>query len=224
MQHRIRSDILIEALRRELLAGSFGADQRLRIDEIASRHGVSHMPVREALRELAGEGLVILEPNRGARARRVDIAFVRQLFDTRIALEVMLARQAATQTTEILLAALLRIEEQRRLDVAHLRFDEALAGNARLHQAIYRSSGNDHACDLVDRHWRFIAALWARYGHAPSRFEGVENDHRHILRALAASDEEAIGVLVAAHVTKARQELVGLMAAAEAVSLQGASA
>jgi DNA-binding GntR family transcriptional regulator len=211
MLHAVRTDQLTEAFRRDLLAGIFDRDGRLTIDSLAVRYGVSHMPVREALRELAGEGLVTLETNRGARARPVDVAFVRQLFETRIALEVMLVRAAARHVTRDTLAALEAIENLRCDDVAAGRFDAAITANADLHTAIYRLSGNSHACALVDRHWRFIAALWARHGHVPERFSGVANDHRHILLALRAQDGDAAGVLMAAHVLKAQQELLELV-------------
>ncbi len=54
------------------------------------------MPIREALRRLQGEGLVVLEPNRGARVRSMDRSFVENLFATRGTLEALLAGQAAS--------------------------------------------------------------------------------------------------------------------------------
>jgi DNA-binding GntR family transcriptional regulator len=210
MLQTIRADQLIEAMRRDLVSGALGAG-RLTIDSLAGRYGVSHMPVREALRELAGEGLVALEPNRGARALSIDPGFVRQLFDTRIALEVTLAREAARRMTPEAMSEIRDVEERRLAHVAAGDYDGAVRGNAELHGLIYAASGNAYATALVDRHWRFIAALWARHGHAPERFDGVGNDHRHILLALERQDGEAAGTLMAAHVLKARQELTALM-------------
>jgi DNA-binding GntR family transcriptional regulator len=213
MLHVIRADQLIETMRRDLVSGALGAG-RLTIDSLAARYGVSHMPVREALRELAGEGLVALEPNRGARALVIEPGFVRQLFDTRIALEVTLAREAARRMTPALMTELRAVEERRLAGVKRGDYDSAVRGNAELHGLIYAASGNAYATALVDRHWRFLAALWARHGHAPDRFDGVGNDHRHILLALERQDGEAVGTLVAAHVLKARQELTTLMESA----------
>jgi DNA-binding GntR family transcriptional regulator len=210
MLQMIRADQLIDAMRRDLVSGALGAG-RLTIDSLAARYGVSHMPVREALRELAGEGLLALEPNRGARALVIDAGFVRQLFDTRIALEVTLAREAARRMTPEVMAELNTIEAQRLARVAAGDYDGAVRGNAELHRLIYATSGNAYATGLVDRHWRFIAALWARHGHAPERFDGVGSDHRHILLALERKDGEAVATLIAAHVLKARQELTALM-------------
>ena len=68
---------------------------RLTLEQLASRYSAGHMPIREALRQLQGEGLVVLTPNRGARVRAVDIEFVRNIFDLRMAIAPMLARRAA---------------------------------------------------------------------------------------------------------------------------------
>ena len=70
IQQRIREDIVSGQL-------PFGA--RVTIDELATRYGVSHMPIREALRELHGEGLVMMEPNR-ARASARSIGSSLQIF------------------------------------------------------------------------------------------------------------------------------------------------
>src|ERR1700710_2758739 len=97
IQHRLRHDII---------GGSLPFGSRLRINELASRYGVSHMPVREALRELHGEGLVVIERNRGARVRPIHLGFVEDLFDIRSAIETMLARRACERRTKLHMAEL----------------------------------------------------------------------------------------------------------------------
>ena len=81
----VRDDVLGMILRGEIKAG-----ERINEPDIAGRLGVSRVPVREALRELQGEGLVVIEPNRGARVRGIDTGFVENLFEIRTALEVMM--------------------------------------------------------------------------------------------------------------------------------------
>ena len=90
-----QSPDILELLRRDIVAGELPFGSRLRINELATRYGVSHMPIREALRELHGEGLVIIEKNRGARVREFHQGLVEDLFDIRSAIETMLARRAA---------------------------------------------------------------------------------------------------------------------------------
>lgn len=85
---------LAATLRERILDGDPPGGARLREVDLGSRHGVARHTVRAALRALAGEGLVVLEPNRGARVARLDADAVRGLFELRTALEVEAARLA----------------------------------------------------------------------------------------------------------------------------------
>jgi DNA-binding GntR family transcriptional regulator len=202
-----------QKLRDDVVAGTWPFGARLTIDELASRYGVSHMPIREALRELSGEGLVVTEPNRGARVRPVDRTFVENLFEIRSAIEVMLTKRAAQRRTLRHLRRLAELEDELEARIARADFAGVLEANRAFHQVINEAADNADAVTLVDRHWLLIAALWRRYGYGPERFAGVANDHRHLLRAIEAGDADAAAVIMGAHVTKAKQELLGRMAA-----------
>ncbi|MFJ9054931.1 GntR family transcriptional regulator [Streptomyces sp. NPDC102409] len=90
--HVARTEDLIRA---GIHSGAYLPGARLRERELAEALGVSRVPVREALMRLATEGLVVLEPRRGARVRRLTLRDVDELFDLRLSLEVFAARRAA---------------------------------------------------------------------------------------------------------------------------------
>jgi DNA-binding GntR family transcriptional regulator len=196
---RIRDDIVGGILR-------FG--ERITIDALASRYGVSHMPVREALRELQGEGLVQIEPNRGARIRSIDSGFVENLFEIRTALEVMMARRAATRCTPGDIDVLHAIEDTLEQHIASGDYARVVAENHRFHQAINRSAANMDALPIIDKHWTLLAALWRHYGYGQDRFTGVANDHRNLINALSVHDQEAAAMIMGAHATKAKLALL----------------
>lgn len=210
-----------QQIRDDIAAGRLPLGSRLTIDDLAARYGASHMPIREALRQLHGEGLVELEPNRGARVCGLDQGFVENLFSTRSALEVLLARQAARHCARDVLTELNAIEAEREQHVAATDFAAALAMNRRFHQLINSAAQNPHAVAIVDRHWVLIAALWHHYGYGPERFAGVSSDHRNLLRALGERDEEAVSVIMGSHVIKAKYELLARMDAARASGRRG---
>src|SRR5580765_7863635 len=76
MMDTFRSTDLCETLRQAILQGDYKFGTRLKIDEIARRYRVSHMPVRKALLQLEGEQLVTTSRNRGASVRAIDVEFV----------------------------------------------------------------------------------------------------------------------------------------------------
>jgi DNA-binding GntR family transcriptional regulator len=87
-------DAIAAALRTRILDGELGAGERLREIELAEAYGVARHSLRAALRALAAEGLVAIEPNRGATVARLAAADAAPLFELRTALEVEAARLA----------------------------------------------------------------------------------------------------------------------------------
>lgn len=80
-------ELVRDGLREEIFSGILLAGYQLRQDEIAERFGTSRIPVREALRQLESEGLVIFQPNKGAIVKGLSIDDVVEMLDIRIALE-----------------------------------------------------------------------------------------------------------------------------------------
>jgi DNA-binding GntR family transcriptional regulator len=208
LQSQISADSVKGRIRDEILSGVLAFGARLRIDELAGRYGSSHMPVREALRSLAGEGLVLAEPNKGARVVVVDRRLIGHLFTIRVAIEVALAREAALAIDAAALAQARQLESERLIAVVAGDYAGGVAINQRFHRAIYEAAGNAEGLALLDRHWLLLAAIWSRYGYPPERLGGVASDHDHILRSLAERDSDACGVMTAAHVTKTRQDML----------------
>lgn len=202
---------LDQRIRDDIAAGRIELGARLTMDELAARYGVSHMPVREALRELHGSGLVRMERGRGARVISVDRDFVEDLFETRGAIETTLARRAARRIDRAALDVLHEVEKERQALVAAGDFPGALAANRRFHEAVNAAAASLQGSAILDQHWVLIAALWRRYGYAEDRFAGVSSDHLNLLRALASHDPHAASVIMAAHVVKAKYDLLAAM-------------
>ncbi len=189
----------------------FDAGAPLRIDALATRFGVSHMPIRAALHRLESEGLIVAEPNKGARVVLVDETFVAELLDIRMLIESYLARRAAERMTPERLARLEALRARHEAAVIAGDPAEALAANRDFHAAIHDIAGNRDANLILERHWRLIRALWRRYGYQADRFAGVLADHRLLLAAFTAGDGEAAAAVTAAHTARAKLVLLQQM-------------
>ncbi|SIO72304.1 transcriptional regulator, GntR family [Burkholderia sp. GAS332] len=197
-----------QKIRDDIVAGVLPFGSRVTIAQLAERYGVSQMPIREALRALHGEGLLIIEPNRGARIRTVDREFIGNIFDIRSALEVLLIRKMVMRATPADVDALREIEARFEACIEAGDYESALRTNREFHTTINTVANNPDAVALLDRHWLLIAALWHRFDYGAERFHGVINDHRHLINAIAERDVEAAGTLMSAHVIKARHTLL----------------
>lgn len=202
---------VVDRLRDDILSGTYSRDRPLRIDSLALHFGVSHMPVREALRRLETEGLVTLTPHRGARVVEVTPRFVADLFDVRTLVEAFMTRRAVLRATGDGIAALEGIAACYEDAATRGSVDEAFGANRDFHQAINGMADNHDGSLILDRHWRLIGALWRVYGYATDRFAGVIADHRQMLTAFASGDAEGAGALSAAHSTRAKQTLLHRM-------------
>ena len=73
----------------DLVSGQFTPGMHLTIDALTSRYGVSHMPIREALRQLEGEGILISIVHRGFRIEAITEGYIRNIYDIRVGIESM---------------------------------------------------------------------------------------------------------------------------------------
>ena len=140
---------IVEGLTLAMLRGEFEAGARIGEQDVADRFGVSRGPVREALRALAGSGLVELSPRRGAFAMGISLDLVADLFNVRASLMALAARCFTRAGTA---AGLAEMTDRLALLEALVPRGEAAAfatASARLGATLYRHSGNPYLINLL---------------------------------------------------------------------------
>ena len=197
-----------QRLRNDIVTGELPFGSRLIIEDLALRYGVSHMPVREALRILHGEGLVVIEPNRGARVRPIYGGFIEDVFDMRCAVETMLARRAAERRDAHHLDALRRAAGDLEDHVAAGDYASVPVANRAVQRAINDAAAHPGALPIVDSHWLLLAALLKRYGYGDDRFQRVIEEHQHLIQAIERRDAHSAALLMGAHIEKAKNNLL----------------
>ena len=194
-----KQDWVYGAIRKDILKGRFPPGSRLPIDAIAHALGVSHIPVREALKQLEAEGYVVIEPYVGTTVARLEPEWIREVFDLMEDLEVRSVRAACARFGEADLSAVAAIVQEMEplVDdpdgwaVANVRLHLTLSERAELH--------------LTGRLLRQVLDQWDRlrahflWTMPPTRLAQAQRDHRDILAALRARDVEAVEALVRRH-------------------------
>jgi DNA-binding GntR family transcriptional regulator len=189
------------ALRRKILDGDYGQGERLVEGRLSDQLGVSRIPVREALRLLAAEGLVSIEPRRGATVASVSDQLAQELVEVRCTLESLNARLAAERRSEAMVQRLRTLLEQGRDASAGNRIDELVAVNAQVHDLVAEGAANSVLGDMTKALRDRTALLFAPI----NRGRAHENwaDHARILEAIVAGDAELAALLAARHVNTA---------------------
>jgi DNA-binding GntR family transcriptional regulator len=201
--HLPLTKVVTSTIRQWIMNGDLALGTRLVEGRLAEELGVSRMPVREALRELAAEGIVTIEPRRGASVMTFTDEQKRELVEVRATLEALNARLAAKHNDAKQVTRLHKIlEEGRRLEGTE-DTSKIVGMNARFHEALANVSGNSVLQDMMrqlrDRTDLIFASV--------SRLRVRENwqEHAEILRAVIAGDAELAALLSMRHVYNAAQ-------------------
>jgi DNA-binding GntR family transcriptional regulator len=181
-------------IKEAILSGEFTPGQTLVEAELGAQLGVSKTPVREALRILAGSGLVIMSTYKGASVRVIDATIARSVYDLRALLEPEALRRAVEQGTDFTEAREILAE----VDTG----DRAKASltNRRFHRALYANCGNSLLVEILDG-LRDQAALITvtGWGLDPT-WQGEAAEHRAILTAAENGDAQGAESLLRKHI------------------------
>lgn len=199
-------DWVFQVLRTAIIRGVLPGDMPLRQDEISAALSVSHIPVREAFRQLEAQGLVRIYPNRGAVVTKLSRHEMENVMDTRIMLEVGVLTCAISfitdQDIETALEYLKAFEEEKEKK----NFDEL---NLKLHTALYSPSDNQIALALIDQ----FHANVDRYLHPfyedkdMNRIKSID-EHRALIEACRSRDSVLATAILRTHLEKTKQELL----------------
>lgn len=197
-----------QQLRNDIVSGTLPFGSRLVIEDLAGRYGTSHMPIREALRVLHGEGLVVIERHRGAHVRPLYRGFIEDVFDMRCAIETMLARRAAERRTPEHVARLHAAAARLESHVERGEHEAVPAANREFHRIVNDAAGNPGALPIVDNHWLLLSALLKCYGYGDERFTRVIEEHRHLVQAIERRDAHGAAMLMAGHIERGKNNLL----------------
>ncbi|MFD1662626.1 GntR family transcriptional regulator [Streptomyces caeni] len=190
---------VVDAIRDAITGGEFAPNQRLVESELSEQFGASRAGVRNALVQLASEGLVERIQNRGARVRAVSLPEAVEITEVRMALEGLCAAKAAEQATE---------DDRRVLREIGDRMREAVAGgdvlgysdlNRRLHTLILTISGQNTARTVLERLRGQNVRHQFRLAMHPGRPTVSLPQHLEIIEALCEGDPEAAEGAVRRH-------------------------
>jgi DNA-binding GntR family transcriptional regulator len=206
---------LVDRFRHDIVTGVYHPRERLVEAELAECYGVNRSAMRAALLQLTAEGLVVREPNRGARVRALTLTDGIEIAQVRRELESLCARLAAERGTEDERAELRQIVTRMREDLEAGDSFRHLADHAAFHTMIHRMSRQKVAQDMLARlgnlnfNPHFPMTLT---DPLPSASVG---EHERIADAISRGDAGAAAAAMAAHLD---QLIAALQAQAAAVA------
>jgi DNA-binding GntR family transcriptional regulator len=185
------ADRAYEALRDRIVTLRIKPGEPIDEDRLSRELAMGRTPVREAIKRLALEKLVIVFPRRGTFASDINITDLAQISDVRTALEGHAAQRAAERLTEAQrqqLDQLLAELEARQGDDDRRALMEL---DARVHRFIYRCADNAYLAETCDRYFSLSTRIWFLALDRMPELSAHVSEHREVLAAIAAGDADA---------------------------------
>lgn len=198
-------DWVFQVLRTAIVRNKLPGGMPLRQDEVSAALNVSHIPVREAFRQLEAQWLVRIYPNRGAVVSRLTATETQEIMDTRIILELGALRTAFPNVDRDTLR-----QAQAYIDAAREETDinreEEL--NQRFHIALYRPAGNQALLRLIDQLHanvdRYIRPFYSEH----ELYSRTCEEHQALLDAVAGRDQALADALLRTHLESTKRLLL----------------
>jgi DNA-binding GntR family transcriptional regulator len=205
-------DAVVDGIRDMILKGHLKPGDRLRQDELADTFGVSTMPIREALRQLQAEGLVIFRPRRGAKVASLSVSEYEEIYRIRQELEILACRWAAEDFERIPIDRLKLLLEE--IEAAEANFDEVHRRMQLVREfffTIFEASEKEHLLRILSSLWDLTQQYRRYFSSVPEIVPQRLANYRNVYRACEARDLEGLARAIRAIHAFGKSTLIALV-------------
>lgn len=207
-----QSDVAYEQIKQKIMDGEFHPSQRLIEAQLTEALDVGRHNVRAALERLQHDGLVKIEPNRGATVVSFTLEEALDTLEARKVLEAAAARLAAERATDEQIGELATHLEALQEALAKSDFDTYSQTNKLFHGTIYRAAGNQTIPWLIELLRSRIARLQLRTVLIPGRSSDSLREHTNIYLAIRQRDSDAAEAAINEHMDNLQNTIKGAWA------------
>lgn len=193
-------DVVFKTLRQAILTGEFMPGERLMEVTLANRLGVSRTPVREAIRKLELEGLVVMVPRKGAEVARITVGDLKDVLEVRCHLEEFASVLACERIEE---------DEKEELQAALEAFEDAIEKkdlkliaerDVDFHDVIFKATKNKRLLQIINNLREQIYRYRIEYIKDFDYHQVLVNEHREIMKTIFAGDKEKAEKIMRTHI------------------------
>ena len=213
-------EVVFLTLRKAILKGELQPGERLMEIALANRLGVSRTPVREAIRMLEHEGLVVMKPRRGAQVAKITEQELNDVLEVRKSLEMLAANKACERMTEEDMKAMRDAGEEFRKLALNPNCDLTALTEADVafHDTIYRGTRNRRLNQILANLREQMYRFRLEYLKDASIRESLVSEHEEIMKAVAGRDGELAADLIGEHIDNQQKVIHASIASMEGES------
>ena len=213
-------EVVFLTLRKAILKGELQPGERLMEIALANRLGVSRTPVREAIRMLEHEGLVVMKPRRGAQVAKITEQELNDVLEVRKSLEMLAANKACERMTEEDMKAMRETGAEFRKLALNPNCDLTALTEADVafHDTIYRGTRNRRLNQILANLREQMYRFRLEYLKDASIRESLVSEHEEIMKAVAGRDGELAADLIGEHIDNQQKVIHASIASMEGES------
>ena len=213
-------EVVFLTLRKAILKGELQPGERLMEIALANRLGVSRTPVREAIRMLEHEGLVVMKPRRGAQVAKITEQELNDVLEVRKSLEMLAANKACERMTEEDMKAMRETGAEFRKLALNPNCDLTALTEADVafHDTIYRGTRNRRLNQILANLREQMYRFRLEYLKDASIRESLVSEHEEIMKAVAGRDGEFAAGLIGEHIDNQQKVIHASIASMEGES------
>ena len=193
-------DVVFNTLRQAILRGELKPGERLMEIQLANRLGVSRTPIREAIRKLELEGLVLMIPRKGAEVAEITEKNMLDVLEVRRALEELAVKLACERITEEEIQELKDAADAFQKILSEKDITKIAEADEAFHDVIFKSTGNDRLIQLLnslrEQMYRYRLEYLKREEYHPQLLE----EHQQIIDRITRKDQSEAAELIDRHI------------------------
>lgn len=201
-------DVVFNTLRKAILKGELKPGERLMEIALAERLGVSRTPVREAMRKLELEGLVVMIPRRGAQVANITEKDLNDVLEVRIALENLSIENACMRMTEEQLEELWNAAKNFEATMAEGNLVKLAEADVAFHEVIYKSSDNRRLNQVLNNLREQIYRYRVEYLKDEETRKLLVKEHKEIYEAIKKRDVKSAKEISYQHIENQREAII----------------
>lgn len=193
-------DIVFQTIRKAILNGELEPGERLMETQLGEKLGVSRTPIREAIRKLELEGLVVMVPRKGAQVAQFTIKDIEDVLQVRASLEALAAKLACRHMDERSFLKLQLIITEYEYAAKEDDIEVMIQKDIEFHDTIALASQNDKLIQLYNNMREQVQRYRIAYLKNTEQSNAVIAEHNEILKALKGGEEEIAADLATKHI------------------------
>ena len=201
-------DVVFNTLRRAILKGELKPGERLMEITLADKLGVSRTPIREAIRKLELEGLVVMAPRKGAKVASITELDLNDVLEVRKGMEVLAISLACKRITGEELEKLETIEQSFQKLIESGNLTELAEMDVKFHDTIYQATNNQRLVQLLNNLREQMYRYRMEYLKDIAVRRTLAEEHKAICRALRERDEQQAEEYVSIHIDNQQKAII----------------